>query len=75
MKTISIPLTDEINEFIEEQIKLGIVTSKAEFVRNALVRYKDNEFTALVLKSKEETSDGGALVGNLDTLVQKFSSK
>ena len=73
MTTISIPITSELNEFIEEQVGLGKATSKAELIRRAIIKFKDDEFIASVLKAKQEIKQGKALVGNLDKLAEGFN--
>ena len=72
MTTISIPITNELNDFINEQVRLGRASSKAELIRRAIINMKEEEFIATVLKAKQEVKDGKALKGDLDTLAQGF---
>ncbi|MES3006109.1 MAG: hypothetical protein V4664_04145 [Patescibacteria group bacterium] len=73
MTTISIPITAELNQFIEEQVKLGKATSKAELIRRAIIKFKEDEFIVSILKAKQEIKEGKALVGDLDTLAKGFN--
>ncbi len=73
MPTISIPITNDLNEFIEEQVELGKAASKAELIRRAIIKFKEDEFIATVLKAEQEIKDGKALVGDLDELAKGFN--
>lgn len=72
MTTISIPVTEELNQFIEEQVELGNAANKAELIRRAIIKYKEDQFIALILKAKQEAKEGKLLVGDLDTLAKGF---
>ncbi len=72
MTTITIPLNNDLNDFVEEQVKLGNASSKAELVRRAIIKYKEDEFINAVLKAKQEIKEGKVLTGTLDDLAQGF---
>ena len=72
MTTISIPLNNELNDFIDEQVRLGNVSSKAELIRRAIIKFKEDEFISSILKAKQEIKDGKALKGDLDELAKGF---
>lgn len=72
MNTITVPLSNSLDEFIEEQVRLGNAGSKAELVRRAIQRFKEEEFIQSVLKAKQEIRDGKGLKGELDELVKGF---
>lgn len=73
MTTISIPITNELNEFIGEQVELGKAASKADLIRRAIIKFKDDEFIASILRAKQEIKEGKALVGDLDKLAEGFN--
>jgi Arc/MetJ-type ribon-helix-helix transcriptional regulator len=73
MTTISVPITDELNKFIDEQVELGKVASKAELIRNAIIKFKDDQFISTILKAKQEIKEGKALAGDLDKLAAGFN--
>ena len=73
MTTISIPITNELNEFIGEQVELGKASSKADLIRRAIIKFKDDEFITSVLMAKQEIKEGKALVGDLDKLAGGFN--
>ncbi len=72
MTTISIPLNNELNEYVDEQVRLGKASSKAELIRRAIVKFKEDDFIHTILKAKQEIKEGKALEGNLDDLAKGF---
>ena len=72
MTTISIPLSNELNRFVDEQVRLGKAGSKAELVRRAIIKLKDEEFIQSVITAKREIKEGKALRGDLDKLAKGF---
>lgn len=73
MTTISIPITTELNQFIDEQVALGNASSKADLIRRVLLKFKEEEFINSVRNAKQEIKDGKALRGDLDTLAKGFN--
>ncbi len=72
MTTISIPITSELNEFIDEQVSLGNASSKAELIRRAITRFKEETFILNILQAEEEIHNGKGLKGDLDRLAKGF---
>jgi Arc/MetJ-type ribon-helix-helix transcriptional regulator len=72
MTTISIPITNELNSFIDEQVRLGNASSKAELIRRAIIKFKEDQFISSVLQAKQEIREGKALSGDLDRLAEGF---
>ena len=72
MITITIPINAPLNDFIEEQIKIGNAGSKAELVRRAIQRLKEDEFVNSILRAKQEISEGKGMTGDLDRLAKGF---
>ena len=73
MSTISVPLTQNLEEFIDDAIKRGIAPNKAEVVRQALVRYAEDQAVEAVLRSEQEIKEGKVFEGDLDALAAKLS--
>ncbi len=73
MTTISIPINEDLNSFIEEQVRLGKAASKADLIRRALVHFKEEEFIHTILQAKQEIKAGKALKGDLDQLAKGFN--
>jgi putative addiction module CopG family antidote len=69
MATLSIPLTKNLEEFIEREIQAGRAENKAAVVRKALRLLAEEEAVAAVLKAEREPT----LKGDLDKLAKKLS--
>jgi len=72
MATLSIPLTHNLEEFIDTLVKRGFAPSKAEVVRKALRLLAEDEAVAAVLKAEQEVRQGKVLKGNLRKLASKL---
>jgi Arc/MetJ-type ribon-helix-helix transcriptional regulator len=72
MTTITVPLSESLNEFLETQVKIGNASSKADLVRTAIKRYKEEEFIKMIQLSRQEIKDGKGLTGDLDDLSKIF---
>ncbi|MFA6375925.1 MAG: type II toxin-antitoxin system ParD family antitoxin [Candidatus Paceibacterota bacterium] len=68
MATLSVPLTKELEEFIESQVRLGKMENKAAVVRRALRLLAEEEAIAAVLKADQEPT----VRGDLDKLAKKL---
>ena len=68
MATLSVPLTKELEEFIESQVRLGKLENKAAVVRRALRLLAEQEAIEAVLKADQEPS----IRGDLDKLAKKL---
>jgi len=68
MATLSVPLTKDLEEFIESQVRLGKLENKAAVVRRALRLLAEQEAIATVLKADQEPS----VRGDLDKLAKKL---
>jgi putative addiction module CopG family antidote len=75
MTTISIPIPENLVEFIDQMVKSGEAETKAEVVRQALRRYAEEEAITAVLKSRQEMKEGKLLNGDLVDLVKEFRKK
>lgn len=72
MATLSIPLTHNLEEFIDALVKRGFAPTKAEVVRKALRLLAEEEAVAAVLKAEQEVRRGKVLKGNLQKLASKL---
>ena len=72
MSTLSVPIPHHLEIFIEDAIRRGIAPNKAEVVRQALVRYAEDQAIEIVLRSEQEAREGKILHGNLRDLVKKM---
>lgn len=72
MTTISVPIPENLVDFINQMIVTGGAETKAEVIRQALRRYAEDEAFSAVLKSRQEIKEGKVLDGNFTDLVKEF---
>lgn len=72
MTTLSIPVSGDLEKFIERMVRDGKGANKADVVRRALREYEENEALENILKAEQEFKQGKALRGDLRELVKKF---
>ncbi len=70
MSTLSVPLSPELEAFLELQIKENKMASKAEIVRKALYEFMENEAVLAVLKSEQDVREGKIIRGNLKDILK-----
>ncbi|MCX6755646.1 MAG: hypothetical protein NT068_03900 [Candidatus Nomurabacteria bacterium] len=70
MTTISVPLSASLMESVENLIKSGYGSNKADVVRRAIIRLAEEEAVNDVLRAREEISLGNGLSGNLRELIK-----
>lgn len=61
MSTLSVPLTPELEKFINSQVKSGRAANKADVVRRALTRLSEDEAVQAVLEASQEPTLRGDL--------------
>lgn len=72
MSTISVPLTQTLELFIERAVRRGTASTKAEVVRQALSRYAEEEAVEAVLRAQQERKDGKEIRGNLRKILKQM---
>ena len=72
MTTLSIPINNELEEFIKEQIADGQAANKADVVRKALRHYREEKAIMDVLEAEADIRAGRVYKGDLDELVKKL---
>lgn len=70
MATLSIPLTKNLEEFIDNEVRLRRSENKAAVVRKALHLLAEQEAILAVLKAEQEPT----VSGDLDKLAKKLST-
>ncbi|MFA6536387.1 MAG: type II toxin-antitoxin system ParD family antitoxin [Candidatus Paceibacterota bacterium] len=68
MSTLSVPLTPELEAFINQQVKSGKSANKAAVVRYAIQRMSEEEAVNEILQAQREP----VLRGNLRQLMKKI---
>ncbi|MBU0999423.1 ribbon-helix-helix domain-containing protein [Patescibacteria group bacterium] len=72
MTTLSIPVSGDLEKFIERMVRDGKGANKADVVRRALREYEENEALQNILQSEMEIAQGKGLRGDLRKLAKKF---
>lgn len=72
MSTISVPLPQNLEKFIDDMIRQGQAPNKAEVVRRALDKYAEDQAVEMVLRSEQEAREGKILHGDLDKLLKQM---
>ena len=68
MSTLSVPLTPQLEEFINAQVKSGRAANKADLVRRALRSLSEQEAVDAVLAAEREP----VLKGDIRELMRKI---
>ena len=69
MTTVTVPLTDDLLQAIQQLIDRGIASNKADAIRKALKQYiEDQEVNDILMASKEPR-----LRGDIDGLADQLS--
>lgn len=68
MTTLSIPVSGDLEKFIERMVKEGRGANKADVVRRALREYAGNQAVETILQAQREPT----LRGDLRDLMKKF---
>lgn len=58
MSTLSIPITEKMEQFIQSQISQNKAETKAEVVRRALTYFAEQQAVAAVLESEQDIREG-----------------
>ena len=72
MTTISVPLSPELEKFINSMVKNGRATNKADAVRKAIIQMSENEAVEAVLRAERELAQGLGMRGDLRELAKKL---
>jgi Arc/MetJ-type ribon-helix-helix transcriptional regulator len=73
MTTISVPIPSFLEEFIKNMVGSGYAANKADVVRKALIRLKEEEAINSILRAQQEGREGKNLEGDLDELAKIYS--
>lgn len=72
MTTLSVPISGELEQFINKMVKEGKGSNKADVVRRALREYEENRVIEDILKAQREITLGKGLKGDLRELIKKI---
>ena len=72
MTTITVPITKDLESFIEEEINAGTSDSKAHLVRFALGRLREERALSRLREAEDDIATGRVYRGDLKKLLGKF---
>ena len=72
MTTITIPISKELENFIEEEISSGTSETKAGLVRLALSRLQEERALARLEEAERDIKDGRVYKGDLKSLITRM---
>jgi Arc/MetJ-type ribon-helix-helix transcriptional regulator len=72
MSTITVPISKELENFIEEEISLGVSETKAGLVRHALSRLQEERALSRLQEAEMDIQQGRVYKGDLKTLLKKM---
>lgn len=72
MTTITVPITRELESFIESEIRSGTSESKAHLVRYALGRLQEERALTRLQEAEMDIKAGRVYKGDLKKLLKKF---
>lgn len=72
MSTITIPITKELESFIESELAEGTSESKAHLVRYALTRLQEERALARLHEAELDIKSGRVYSGDLKQIIKKF---
>ena len=72
MATLSVPLPEKLEIFINRMVKRGAASNKAEVVRQALAHYEEEVAVQTILRAQQEFRDGKEVRGDLRKLLKQF---
>ena len=72
MTTITIPITKELQSFIEGEIKAGTSDSKAHLVRYALGRLQEERALSRLQEAETDIKENRVYQGDLKKLLRHF---
>jgi len=72
MSTLSVPLTPKLEEMVNNLVRDGFASNKAEVMRKALKKTAEEEVVKRILTASKEARAGRLLYGDLDELAKNF---
>lgn len=69
MPTISVSIPHDLEIFINDMVKSGLAPNKSEVVRQALIRFAEDQAVEAVLRSEQEIKEGKILKSSQYSLL------
>lgn len=72
MTTITVPITKELQSFIEGELRAGTSDSKAHLVRYALGRLQEERALSRLQEAETDIKEGRVYQGSLKKFLRQF---
>ena len=72
MTTITVPISKDLETFLEEELRTGAGESKAHIVRFALARLREERALSRLMEAEDDIKTGRVYAGDLKTLLKKI---
>lgn len=70
MSVLSVPLTARLEEAIQNLLRMGVGSNKADVARKAILQLEEEAAIMEVYKAQQEIKDGKAISGDLRELIK-----
>ena len=72
MTTISVPIPAHMEESLNNLVKSGYGSNKADVIRRALAKTIEDEAFSVILMSQQDVAEGNIYKGDLKELLNKI---
>ncbi|HEX9649458.1 MAG TPA: hypothetical protein VGA21_02760 [Cyclobacteriaceae bacterium] len=75
MSVLSVPLTPDLEQAINNLLKWGVASNRADAARKAILKLEEDTAIQVVLESEQAALEGKLISGNLRGFIKKSSTK
>ena len=75
MSVLSVPLTPDLEQTINNLLKWGVASNRADAARKAILKLEEDTAIQVVLESEQAALEGKLISGNLRGFIKKSSAK
>ena len=72
MTTLSVPIPQDLVDFVDEMVEMGKAETKAEVFRMGLRKIREDNLIENLLKAKQEYREGKTLTGDLRKIIESI---
>ncbi len=72
MTTITIPISPEVLDFLNEEIEETGAGSQASVISHIILKYRQDRYLKSIYEAEKECANGGGYRGDLRTIMQSF---
>jgi Arc/MetJ-type ribon-helix-helix transcriptional regulator len=75
MSVLSVPLPPDLEQAINNLLKWGVASNRADAARKAILKLEEDTAIQVVLESEQAALEGKLISGNLRGFIKKSSTK